>query len=122
MPSKHRPSSPATSRISTSVRPLVFQSVRSYRSFFRLHRAVSRRFSGLTTVSTLRDSVDHGKTTLTAAITKVLAAEGGGKFMDYSQIDKAPEEKARGITIATAHVEYETKLVLSSTEGQCLTA
>lgn len=39
----------------------------------------------------------------------MLAAEGGGKFMDYSQIDKAPEEKARGITIATAHVEYETK-------------
>jgi len=52
--------------------------------------------------------VDHGKTTLTAAITKVLAVESGGKFLDYSQIDKAPEEKARGITIATAHVEYET--------------
>jgi elongation factor Tu len=42
--------------------------------------------------------------------------------MDYSQIDKAPEEKARGITIATAHVEYETKSVISSTEGQCRTA
>ncbi|MBL4720751.1 MAG: elongation factor Tu [Alphaproteobacteria bacterium] len=53
--------------------------------------------------------VDHGKTTLTAAITKVLAAEGGAEFMDYSSIDKAPEEKARGITINTAHVEYETK-------------
>ncbi|KAL7425123.1 translation elongation factor Tu [Cryptotrichosporon argae] len=53
--------------------------------------------------------VDHGKTTLTAAITKLLAEQGGGKFMDYSQIDKAPEEKARGITISTAHVEYETK-------------
>lgn len=52
--------------------------------------------------------VDHGKTTLTAAITKHLAEQGGGKFMDYSQIDKAPEEKARGITISTAHVEYET--------------
>ncbi|UZJ51389.1 hypothetical protein CBS101457_000709 [Exobasidium rhododendri] len=52
--------------------------------------------------------VDHGKTTLTAAITKVLAETGGGKFVDYSQIDKAPEEKARGITISTAHVEYET--------------
>jgi elongation factor Tu len=51
---------------------------------------------------------DHGKTTLTAAITKVLAESGGGKFVDYSQIDKAPEEKARGITISTAHVEYET--------------
>ncbi|ORY76088.1 P-loop containing nucleoside triphosphate hydrolase protein [Protomyces lactucae-debilis] len=52
--------------------------------------------------------VDHGKTTLTAAITKVLAAKGGASFMDYNQIDKAPEEKARGITIATAHVEYST--------------
>lgn len=53
--------------------------------------------------------VDHGKTTLTAAITKHLSELGGGKFMDYSQIDKAPEEKARGITISTAHVEYETE-------------
>jgi elongation factor Tu len=53
--------------------------------------------------------VDHGKTTLTAAITKVLAEQGGAQFMAYDQIDKAPEEKARGITISTAHVEYETK-------------
>ncbi len=52
--------------------------------------------------------VDHGKTSLTAAITKVLAETGGATFMAYDQIDKAPEEKARGITIATAHVEYET--------------
>jgi elongation factor Tu len=52
--------------------------------------------------------VDHGKTTLTAAITKVLAEEGKAQFTAYDQIDKAPEEKARGITIATAHVEYET--------------
>lgn len=52
--------------------------------------------------------VDHGKTTLTAAITKVLSLTGGATFTDYSQIDKAPEEKARGITISTAHVEYET--------------
>jgi elongation factor Tu len=52
--------------------------------------------------------VDHGKTSLTAAITKVLAAAGGAKFMAYDQIDAAPEEKARGITINTAHVEYET--------------
>lgn len=52
--------------------------------------------------------LDHGKTTLTAAITKVLAESGGGKFIDYAMIDKAPEEKARGITISTAHVEYET--------------
>ncbi len=52
--------------------------------------------------------VDHGKTTLTAAITKVLSASGGGEFTDYAQIDKAPEERERGITIATSHVEYET--------------
>ena len=52
--------------------------------------------------------VDHGKTTLTAAITKVLALKGDADFMDYSSIDKAPEEKARGITINTAHVEYHT--------------
>jgi elongation factor Tu len=52
--------------------------------------------------------VDHGKTTLTAAITKVLAAQGKAQFMAYDQIDKAPEEKARGITINTAHVEYQT--------------
>jgi len=52
--------------------------------------------------------VDHGKTTLTAAITKVLSETGGAKFLAYDQIDKAPEERERGITIATAHVEYET--------------
>ena len=52
--------------------------------------------------------VDHGKTTLTAAITKVLAEEGGASFTAYDQIDKAPEEKARGIPISTSHVEYET--------------
>ena len=52
--------------------------------------------------------IDHGKTTLTAAITKVLAAKGKAKFVPFDQIDKAPEERERGITIATAHVEYET--------------
>ena len=52
--------------------------------------------------------VDHGKTTLTSAITKVLAEAGGAEFQAYDEIDKAPEEKARGITISTAHVEYET--------------
>ena len=52
--------------------------------------------------------VDHGKTTLTAAITKVLAEKGGANFTAYDQIDKAPEERARGITISTSHVEYET--------------
>ncbi len=53
--------------------------------------------------------VDHGKTTLTAAITKVMAAKFGGEFKSYDQIDSAPEEKARGITIATAHVEYQSE-------------
>ncbi len=53
--------------------------------------------------------VDHGKTSLTAAITKVLAETGGATYTSYDQIDKAPEERARGITISTAHVEYETK-------------
>ncbi len=53
--------------------------------------------------------VDHGKTTLTAAITKVLSEAGGAEFVAFDQIDKAPEEKERGITIATAHVEYETE-------------
>ena len=53
--------------------------------------------------------VDHGKTTLTASITKILSEAGGASFVDYAQIDKAPEEKARGITINAAHVEYETE-------------
>src|ERR1700723_2647182 len=53
--------------------------------------------------------VDHGKTSLTAAITKVMAETNGGTFVAYDQIDKAPEEKARGITISTAHVEYQSK-------------
>src|SRR5690349_22853494 len=52
--------------------------------------------------------VDHGKTSLTAAITKVLAEQGKAEFTDYANIDKAPEERERGITISTAHVEYET--------------
>ena len=53
--------------------------------------------------------VDHGKTTLTAALTKVMAETHGGEVRDYSQIDNAPEERERGITIATAHVEYESQ-------------
>jgi elongation factor Tu len=52
--------------------------------------------------------VDHGKTTLTAAITKVLASRGGGAYVPFERIDRAPEEAARGITINIAHVEYET--------------
>ncbi|CAG8588834.1 4779_t:CDS:2, partial [Diversispora eburnea] len=72
--------------------------------------------------------VDHGKTTLTAAITKCLEVKGQAKFKAYSEIDRAPEERARGITIATAHVEYETTnrhyahvdsiIVVSATDGQ----
>ncbi|HEY8367920.1 MAG TPA: GTP-binding protein, partial [Thermodesulfobacteriota bacterium] len=53
--------------------------------------------------------VDHGKTTLTAAITKVLAKQGMAEFKGYEQIDNAPEERERGITINTSHVEYETE-------------
>ena len=53
--------------------------------------------------------VDHGKTTLTAAITKTLSLTNGAEFLDYSQIDNCPEERARGITINTSHVEYETE-------------
>ncbi|MBI2131722.1 MAG: elongation factor Tu, partial [Candidatus Tectomicrobia bacterium] len=53
--------------------------------------------------------VDHGKTTLTAAITKRLAEKGRARFVPFDEIDKAPEERERGITIATAHVEYETE-------------
>ena len=53
--------------------------------------------------------VDHGKTTLTAAITKVLAEQGTAEFLAFDKIDKAPEEKERGITIATSHVEYATQ-------------
>lgn len=60
-------------------------------------------------VSTFLGHVDHGKTTLTAAITKCLAEKGGAQFTDYNMIDKAPEERARGITINAAHVEYETE-------------
>ena len=64
--------------------------------------------------------VDHGKTTLTAAITKYLALKGDADFMDYANIDKAPEERARGITINSAHVEYQDvyKRQLQLREGQ----
>ncbi|ODV94779.1 hypothetical protein PACTADRAFT_34533 [Pachysolen tannophilus NRRL Y-2460] len=77
----------------------VFQSARSAATFDR-----SKPHINIGTIG----HVDHGKTTLTAAITKVLATEGGANFLDYNAIDKAPEERARGITISTAHVEYET--------------
>ena len=61
--------------------------------------------------------VDHGKTTLTAALTKVGAERFGGEFKDYSAIDAAPEEKARGITISTAHVEYESPIASLRARG-----
>src|SRR5215470_2878699 len=60
--------------------------------------------------------VDHGKTTLTAAITKVLAEQGKAQFTAYDQIDKAPEEKARGITIATAHVDYVKNMITGAAQ------
>lgn len=82
------------------VLPTSFRNVRGYASFDRSKPHVN--------VGTI-GHVDHGKTTLTAAITKVLSAQGGANFLDYGSIDKAPEERARGITISTAHVEYETK-------------
>ena len=65
--------------------------------------------------------VDHGKTTLTAAITKYLAMVGGAEMMDYSAIDKAPEERERGITIRIFNVKYETESVtmLTLTAGSC---
>jgi elongation factor Tu len=59
--------------------------------------------------------IDHGKTTLTAAITKVLSDTYGGQARSFDEIDNAPEEKARGITIATSHVEYETATVTTPT-------
>ena len=59
--------------------------------------------------------VDHGKTTLTAAITKVLASKGLASFVAFDQIDKAPEERERGITIATAHVEYQRRSATTRT-------
>ncbi|WP_416494085.1 GTP-binding protein, partial [Klebsiella pneumoniae] len=60
-------------------------------------------------VVTIMGHVDHGKTTLTAALTTILAEKFGGQAKGYDQIDNAPEEKARGITINTSHVEYETE-------------
>ncbi|KAI9298417.1 elongation factor Tu [Neoconidiobolus thromboides FSU 785] len=76
-------------------------------SFVRFYSDVFNRDKPHVNIGTI-GHVDHGKTTLTAAITKCLAEAGQAKFRDYSEIDKAPEEKARGITISTAHVEYET--------------
>ncbi|KAH7653743.1 Protein-synthesizing GTPase protein [Dioscorea alata] len=78
-----------------------------YGSWWRRSMATFTRTKPHVNVGTI-GHVDHGKTTLTAAITKVLAEEGKAKVVAFDEIDKAPEEKARGITIATAHVEYET--------------
>ena len=65
--------------------------------------------------------IDHGKTTLTAAITKYLALQGKAEYTDYSSIDKAPEERERGITINTAHVEYESTPLTSSMRPRSVT-
>ncbi|KAG5359639.1 Elongation factor Tu [Yarrowia sp. C11] len=91
---------PAAQRVATSVainNKVLF--ARGYAAFDR-----SKPHVNIGTIG----HVDHGKTTLTAAITKVLASKGGASFMDYNAIDRAPEERARGITISTSHVEYET--------------
>lgn len=77
------------------------------RVFFNRSYAAFSRSKPHVNIGTI-GHVDHGKTTLTAAITKVLASKGGASFLDYGSIDRAPEERARGITISTAHVEYET--------------
>ncbi|KZT61014.1 translation elongation factor Tu [Calocera cornea HHB12733] len=89
----------STSRSAWAPRPSLFAFSRSYAVFSR-----EKPHLNIGTIG----HVDHGKTTLTAAITKVLSESGGAKFTDYAMIDKAPEEKARGITINSAHVEYET--------------
>lgn len=81
--------------------------VRNFSSTLRISAAAFDRKKPHLNVGTI-GHVDHGKTTLTAAITKTLAKNGGADFLDYAAIDKAPEERARGITISTAHVEYET--------------
>jgi elongation factor Tu len=92
--------------------PIKCSSVRAsdkkYQQEFSMTKAKFERKKPHVNVGTI-GHVDHGKTTLTAALTKVMAAKYGGTFMAYDQIDKAPEEKARGITIATAHVEYESE-------------
>ncbi|KAF9438947.1 translation elongation factor Tu [Entomortierella beljakovae] len=99
-------------RVATLVNPSVVRSaVAVPRMAIRRTMATDNKFSRAkphVNIGTI-GHVDHGKTTLTAAITKTLAGLGQAEFKDYSQIDKAPEEKARGITISTAHVEYETK-------------
>ena len=87
----------STGRTSFKVRPT---SIRTYAAFDR-----SKPHVNIGTIG----HVDHGKTTLTAAITKVLADKGGASFLDYQSIDRAPEERSRGITISTTHVEYETE-------------
>lgn len=81
--------------------------VRGFASSLRVSAAAFDRKKPHLNIGTI-GHVDHGKTTLTAAITKTLAQKGGADFLDYAAIDKAPEERARGITISTAHVEYET--------------
>src|SRR6476469_9993598 len=86
------------------LRPIVLQEERQH----RMGKARFERTKPHVNVGTI-GHVDHGKTTLTAAITKTLALQGRANFRAFDQIDNAPEERARGITIAIAHVEYETE-------------
>ncbi|KAH7104579.1 P-loop containing nucleoside triphosphate hydrolase protein [Auriculariales sp. MPI-PUGE-AT-0066] len=100
---------PATTSLSESSSPLLARSPAfARRGYADVASSKFSRTKPHMNIGTI-GHVDHGKTTLTAAITKVLSTRGGGKFVDYNQIDKAPEEKARGITINSAHVEYETE-------------
>lgn len=102
-PTEHRTRQTRLRRCCQQVCPHKASHEHWHHRYFVHSRLHPRRFDPLT------GHVDHGKTTLTAAITKVLADHGSAKFTDYSQIDKAPEEKARGITINSTHVEYESE-------------
>lgn len=97
-----------STQVSASLRRLLQQqSVRCYAAEKKAEKRVFERTKPHLNIGTI-GHVDHGKTTLTAAITKVLSERGGAKYKDYAQIDNAPEERARGITINASHVEYET--------------
>ncbi|PVU87738.1 hypothetical protein BB560_006443 [Smittium megazygosporum] len=87
--------------------PAVFKQISGTKALYSTDSKFFSRTKPHVNIGTI-GHVDHGKTTLTAAITKVLASSGKAEFKDYDQIDRAPEEKARGITISTSHVEYET--------------
>ena len=88
--------------------PAPYEFNHNFREEFPMAKAKFERSKPHVNIGTI-GHVDHGKTTLTAAITMTLAQVGGAEAMRYDQIDKAPEEKARGITINTSHVEYQTE-------------